>query len=200
MGFKDIFKKQINIKKEIKKSTKQDFTKSKYYWSLKRRETIKIIRNLNNKKISSLFFYTNESNIMRILEYGIQPINDINLKYNDKYIVWTYLEKGDHVELELSNSTRHYFWQWINQNNIDPNSIAIISIKIQKLFEKTKEDWIYNDKDKRIIIKENIPPECIEWILLKNFNYYERVKKYVDIYNLEIKIFSSKDSGLLYEK
>ncbi|WP_425379827.1 acetyltransferase [Spiroplasma endosymbiont of Stenodema calcarata] len=166
--------------------------KIKTGFSFKRRKTHKIIKELNHHRIKSLLFYTDTSNVLRQLEYGLQPVKNIHLTKESEYIVWTYLEKPDHLEFELDNSTRHYFWSWIAEQKVDPTQIAVIAIDIKKLFVLTKKDWEYDDVKRRVKIFEDIPPETIRWILMKNNQYLNRIQTYVKSNNLKLKIFQGE--------
>lgn len=104
------FKKQ---KKSNKSSTLTNNKKrNNIFLNFRRRSTIQIIKYLENKNIFNLFFYTDVSNITLILEQGIKPSSQIKLLPKQEYIVWTYLEHATYLELELGNSTRHFFWKW----------------------------------------------------------------------------------------
>ncbi|AHF58222.1 hypothetical protein [Spiroplasma eriocheiris] len=197
-----------NLLQDEKKAKPQDSEPSNFFddeedskdiktgFSFKRRKTHKIIKNLNAQKIRTLLFYTDVSNVLRQLEFGIQPIKNIHLVKDSEYIVWTYLEKPDHIEFELDNSTRHYFWSWIAEQKVDPNQIAVIAIDIKKLFENTKTDWYYEETTRRVHLFEDVKPECIKWILMKNNEYLNRIQNYVKSTNLKIKVFQGEKGNI----
>lgn len=163
----------------------------------KRRKTVKIIKELINQKIKVLLFYTDINNILRHLEFGLQPIKYIKLDSSQEYIVWTYLENQDYLEFELDNSTRHYFWNWIIEQKVNPNQIAVIALDIQILFEKTKNNWIFNNSTRRIQIYENINPQCFKWILIRNNEYIKRICNYIKNNNLNIQIFHGEKGNII---
>ncbi|AGM25452.1 hypothetical protein [Spiroplasma chrysopicola] len=166
-------------------------------FSFRRRKTQKIIKEINSQKVKVLLFYTDVKNILRQLEFGLQPVNNIHLGKNDEYTVWTYLEKKDHLEFELDNSTRHFFWEWIAEQKVDPNQIAIVALDIKKLYEHTKADWEYDEVTRRIKIFENIKPEVISWILVKNPEYVKRIEQYLmSQNNLKIKLFKGEKGNI----
>ncbi|WP_419334487.1 acetyltransferase [Spiroplasma endosymbiont of Sarcophaga variegata] len=170
--------------------------KIKTGFSFKRHKTHKIIKELNRQRIKSLLFYTDTSNVLRQLEFGLQPVQNIHLAKESEYIVWTYLEKPDHLEFELDNSTRHYFWSWVAEQKVDPSQIAVIAIDIKKLFALTKKDWEYDDVTRRIRIFEDVNPEAIRWILMKNNQYLNRIQTYVESNCLNLKIFQGEKGNI----
>ncbi len=173
-----------------------DNSEIKTGFSFKRRKTHKIIKELNRQRIKSLLFYTDISNVLRQLEFGLQPINNIHLAKESEYIVWTYLEKPDHLEFELDNSTRHYFWSWIADQKVDPSQIVVIAIDIQNLFHLTKKDWEYDDVNRRVKVFEDVKPAAIRWVLMKNNNYLNRIQMYVKSNNLKLKIFQGEKGNI----
>ena len=174
----------------------EDEGKIKTGFSFKRRKTHKIIKELNHQRIKSLLFYTDTSNVLRQLEFGLQPVQNIHLAKESEYVVWTYLEKPDHLEFELDNSTRHYFWSWVAEQKVDPSQIAVIAIDIKKLFLLTKKDWEYDDVTRRIKIFEDVKPEAIRWILMKNNQYLNRIQTYVKSNRLSIKVFQGEKGNI----
>ena len=173
-----------------------DNNKIKTGFSFKRRKTHKIIKELNRQRIKSLLFYTDISNVLRQLEFGLQPVKNIHLAKESEYIVWTYLEKPDHLEFELDNSTRHYFWSWIAEQKVDPSQIAVIAIDIQNLFHLTKKDWEYDDVTRRVKVFEDVKPGAIRWVLMKNNQYLSRIQMYVKSNNLKLKIFQGEKGNI----
>jgi hypothetical protein len=173
-----------------------DNSKIKTGFSFKRRKTRKIIKELNRQRIKSLLFYTDISNVLRQLEFGLQPVKNIHLAKESEYIVWTYLEKLDHLEFELDNSTRHYFWSWIAEQKVDPSQIAVIAIDIQDLFNLTKKDWEYDDVTRRVKVFEDVKSASIRWVLMKNNKYLNRIQMYVKNNNLKLKIFQGEKGNI----
>ncbi|WP_174480323.1 acetyltransferase [Spiroplasma endosymbiont of Danaus chrysippus] len=188
------FKKQ---KKSNKSSTLTNNKKrNNIFLNFKRRSTIQIIKHLENKNIFNLFFYTDVSNITLILEQGIKPSSQIKLLPKQEYIVWTYLEHATYLELELGNSTRHFFWKWCAEQNVDVNKIAIISVDIHKLFQSTTKDWGLNVDTNRVQIYEIIPVEAIDWILVKDRKMFRLAKLYIDNQRLKLKLFQGNNRNI----
>ncbi|TLF28479.1 MAG: acetyltransferase [Spiroplasma sp. WSS] len=188
------FKKQ---KKSNKSSTSTNNKKrNNIFLNFRRRSTIQIIKHLENKNIFNLFFYTDVSNITLILEQGIKPSSQIKLLPKQEYIVWTYLEHATYLELELGNSTRHFFWKWCAEQNVDVNKIAIISVDIHKLFQSTTKDWGLNVDTNRVQIYETIPVEAIDWILVKDRKMFRLAKLYIDNQRLKLKLFQGNNGNI----
>ncbi|WP_342218679.1 acetyltransferase [Spiroplasma endosymbiont of Amphimallon solstitiale] len=188
------FKKQ---KKSNKSSTLTNNKKrNNIFLNFRRRSTIQIIKHLENKNIFNLFFYTDVSNITLILEQGIKPSSQIKLLPKQEYIVWTYLEHATYLELELGNSTRHFFWKWCAEQNVDVNKIAIISVDIHKLFQSTIKDWGLNVDTNRVQIYETIPVEAIDWILVKDRKMFRLAKLYIDNQRLKLKLFQENNGNI----
>ncbi|WJG69588.1 acetyltransferase [Spiroplasma ixodetis] len=188
------FKKQ---KKSNKSSTLTNNKKrNNIFLNFRRRSTIQIIKHLENKNIFNLFFYTDVSNITLILEQGIKPSSQIKLLSKQEYIVWTYLEHATYLELELGNSTRHFFWKWCAEQNVDVNKIAIISVDIHKLFQSTIKDWGLNVDTNRVQIYETIPVEAIDWILVKDRKMFRLAKLYIDNQRLKLKLFQGNNGNI----
>ncbi|WP_338980408.1 acetyltransferase [Spiroplasma endosymbiont of Lasioglossum malachurum] len=188
------FKKQ---KKSNKSSTSTNNKKrNNIFLNFRRRSTIQIIKHLENKNIFNLFFYTDVSNITLILEQGIKPSSQIKLLPKQEYIVWTYLEHATYLELELGNSTRHFFWKWCAEQNVDVNKIVIISVDIHKLFQSTTKDWGLNVDTNRVQIYETIPVEAIDWILVKDRKMFRLAKLYIDNQRLKLKLFQGNSGNI----
>ncbi|WHQ37597.1 acetyltransferase [Spiroplasma sp. SV19] len=185
-----------NLETSLFEDDDDDQGKIKAGFGFKRRKTYKIIKELNRQRIKSLLFYTDTSNVLRQLEFGLQPVQNIHLAKESEYIVWTYLEKPDHLEFELDNSTRHYFWSWVAEQKVDPTQIAVIAIDIKKLFTLTKKDWEYDDVTRRIKIFEDVHPEAIRWILMKNNQYLNRIQTYVKSNHLSLKVFQGEKGNI----
>ncbi|BET38825.1 acetyltransferase [Spiroplasma ixodetis] len=188
------FKKQ---KKSNKSSTLTNNKKrNNIFLNFRRRSTIQIIKHLENKNIFNLFFYTDVSNITLILEQGIKPSSQIKLLPKQEYIVWTHLEHTTYLELELGNSTRHFFWKWCAEQNVDVNKITIISVDIHKLFQNTVKDWGLNVDTNRVQIYETIPVEAIDWILVKDRKMFRLAKLYIDNQRLKLKLFQGNNGNI----
>ncbi|WP_342254766.1 acetyltransferase [Spiroplasma endosymbiont of Zeiraphera isertana] len=191
----------FNRFKKQKKSNKSSILtnnkkRNNIFLNFRRRSTIQIIKHLENKNIFNLFFYTDVSNITLILEQGIKPSSQIKLLPKQEYIVWTYLEHATYLELELGNSTRHFFWKWCAEQNVDVNKIAIISVDIHKLFQSTTKDWGLNVDTNRVQIYETIPVEAIDWILVKDRKMFRLAKLYIDNQRLKLKLFQGNNGNI----
>lgn len=189
------FKKQKNTNKS---STLASNVKKRnnIFLNFRRRSTVQIIKHLESKNIFNLLFYTDVSNITLILEQGIKPSSQIKLLPKQEYIVWTYLEHATYLELELGNSTRHFFWKWCAEQNVDVNKIAIISIDIHKLFQRTMKDWGLNIDTNRVQIYETIPIDAIDWILVKDRKMFRLAKLYIDNQRLKLKLFQGNNGNI----
>lgn len=167
------------------------------FQSFRRRNTMQIIKYLESKNIFNCFFYTDVHNIPLILEQGIKPTGQIKLLPKEEYTVWTYLEHATYLELELGNSTRHYFWKWCADLKVDLNNIAIISIDINRLFQTTKQDWELKLEVNRIQIFEKISNSAIDWILVKNQKMFRLAKLHAEKQNLKLKVFQGNEGQIL---
>ncbi|MBE4704327.1 acetyltransferase [Spiroplasma platyhelix] len=163
----------------------------------RRRNTLQIIKYLESKNIFNCFFYTDVHNIPLILEQGIKPTGQIKLDPKEEYTVWTYLEHATYLELELGNSTRHYFWKWCTDQKVDLNNLAIISVDVKKLFQTTKLDWELNLETNRIQIYEKISNVAIDWILIKNKKMFNLTKIHAEKQNLKLKVFQGNAGQII---
>ena len=164
--------------------------------SFRRRPTQKILNYLRRQNISEFLFYTFDKNIMHILEYGIFPWESWLDAQGNKLFETSYLEHKDTLDLELSSSNRAYLWEWISHNNINPSTIAIISININELFRSTVNNWKWNSLIKRITINEPIPVKAINWVLLKNLAKIEQAQKYIKQNRLAIKLYFGEEGTI----
>lgn len=189
------FKKQKNVKSSpiVTSNNKKH---SNIFLNFRRRATMQIIKHLESKNIFNLFFYTDVSNITLILEQGIRPSSQIKLLPKQEYIVWTYLEHATYLELELGNSTRHSFWKWCAEQNVDINKIAIISIDIHKLFQTTIKDWGLNIDTNRVQIYEVIAIDAIDWILVKDRKMFRLAKLYIASQKLKLKLYQGNNGNI----
>ena len=173
-------------------SLNKNLSINKIKWKFNKRKNYQIVKLLNKQNVYFLYFYTHINNVLRILEYGIQPIETINLNYNEEYIVWNYLQHQDYVKFELSSTTRHYFWQWINKNNINKIEISYICIGLAELYNNTKSDWEYNQENKSISLYETAPASTIRWIMINN-NKYDLIENYIKNQELNVKLYFSEE-------
>lgn len=180
---------QKNKKSQYTKLGKKHHKSRNALFNFRRRNTIQIIKYLENKNIFNGFFYTDVHNIILILEQGVKPTSEIKLLSKQQYVVWTYLEHATYLELELGNTTRHYFWKWCSEQNVQLNNIAIISINFSKLFEMTYDEWGLNLETNRLQIYERIPIEAIDWILVKDRRIFRLARTHITGKNLKVKIF-----------
>lgn len=162
----------------------------------RRRSTVQIIKYLESNNIFNLFFYTDVNNITLILEQGIKPSSEIKLLPKQEYIVWTYLEHATYLELELGSSTRHFFWKWCAEQDVDIDKIAIISVDVHKLFQNTTKDWGLNIDTNRIQIYEAIPIAAIDWILVKDRKMFRLAKLYITNQRLKLKLFQGNNGNI----
>lgn len=167
------------------------------FLNFRRRSTIQIIKYLENKNVFNCFFYTDINNIPLILEQGIRPTEKIKLLPKQEYTVWTYLEHSTYLELELGNSTRHFFWKWCSEQNVDVNKIAIVSVDVHKLFQQTSKDWGLNPDTNRIQVYETIPATAIDWILVKDRKMFRLAKIYIDNQNLKLKLYQGNNGNII---
>ncbi|MDQ7983166.1 MAG: hypothetical protein REH79_03025 [Spiroplasma sp.] len=211
------FKKEKNedinffIAEEDNNKTEQEKTKKPHYsklekkyrksrnilFNFRRRKTIQIIKFLENKNIFNGFFYTDVHNITLMLEQGIKPTSEIKLSPKQQYVVWTYLEHATYLELELGNTTRHYFWKWCSEQNVQLNNIAIISVNLNKLFETTFDEWGLNLETNRIQVYERIPLNAIDWILVKDRRIFKLARTHIIGKNLKVKIFQGNAGEII---
>lgn len=178
--------------KKIKSKAKKNL-----FEHFRRRNTLQIIKYLESKNVFNCFFYTDVDNIPLIFEQGIKPTGQINLVPKQEYTVWTYLEHATYLELELGNSTRHFFWKWCSEQKVNLNNIAIISIDIERLFQTTKQDWQLKLETNRIQIFEKISNSAIDWILIKNPKMFRLAKVYAQNQDLKLEIFQGNEGQII---
>jgi len=189
-------KKSEPLAQETGKLRNKHRKRNNIFLNFRRRSTMQIIKHLESKNVFNLFFYTDVSNITLILEQGIRPSSQIKLLPKQEYIVWTYLEHATYLELELGNSTRHFFWKWCAEQNVNVNKIAVISIDIHKLFQNTEKDWGLNIDTNRVQIYETVAIEAIDWILLKDRKMFRLAKLYIDSKRLKLKLFQGNNDNI----
>ncbi|QHX35716.1 acetyltransferase [Spiroplasma sp. TIUS-1] len=158
----------------------------------------KVLRITSENDVKSYLFYTDISNILFILENGINPVNNIRDLITTEYTVWSYLEHDESIGLEFDNSNRKNFWGWIEESEADIKSIAVIGIDPSTLSDITVYDWSYDDKSKTVAINEPIGVEAIQWIMVKEKAEFNAIKARVSILNLKIRIFLG-DNGSIIE-
>ncbi|WP_308150186.1 MULTISPECIES: acetyltransferase [unclassified Spiroplasma] len=193
-SFFDKFKFKNKSQSETTPANKK---RNNVFLNFRRRPTIQIIKHLENKDVFNCFFYTDINNIPLILEQGIRPTEKIKLLPKQEYTVWTYLEHSTYLELELGNSTRHFFWKWCAEQNVDVNKIAIVSVDVHKLFQNTSKDWGLNPDTNRIQIYETIPATAIDWILVKDRKMFRLAKIYIDNQNLKLKLYQGNNGNII---
>lgn len=171
--------------------------KIKPVYSFRRWKTQKILNFLKSSNITEFLFYTFNDNIMRILEYGIFPWGSWATDGSEHapYPI-SYLEHENTLDLELSNSSRAYLWEWISKKNINPSKIAIISVNINELFATTVNNWQFNSLTKRITIDEPIPASAINWVLLKNYDRITQAKSYITRNRLPIRLYYGDEGSI----
>lgn len=194
-SFLSKFKKKTKAKNELPTSGNNK-KHNKIFLNFRRRSTVQMIKYLESKNIFDLLFYTDVSNITLILEQGIKPSSQIKLLPKQEYTVWTYLEHVTYIELELGNSTRHFFWKWCIEQKIDVNKIAIISVDIHKLFQNTTKDWGLNIDTNRVQIYEPIPIAAIDWILVKDRKMFRLASIYIENQKLKLKLFQGNNGNV----
>lgn len=182
----------------LKQSKKKQAVVINFEW--RRRATKKIINQLLDKNIDYFYFYTAINNIFYILDHGIQPATAKTLLPNQKYIVWSFLEKEDYLALEWANTSRNEFWNWCLEHKIDLATVAVFYLDLKRLYETTTRDWEIDNFSQRIIIRENISTKAILGILIKDFDIYKRLKLYLDSQKSHIKLFYGENGAVKFGK
>ena len=72
-------------------------------------EKKKVLRIVQKKDISFFLFYTDYRNLPSILANGICQLKNVELKKDEAYYVWSYLQHEEAVDLEFDISSRAYF-------------------------------------------------------------------------------------------
>ncbi len=167
-------------------------------------ENLKPANSYNNKIIQPLLaqgnnyalFYTEAKNIMHVLGRGIEllKVPVIDIKYHDdsnhespKKI--SYLVHEDYIEMELDDSARVKFWQWLKTYKKDPMDIVYIAVSLKKLLATVTSKMAFNQESKCLQIKETIKPTWINWIMFKRPSKLEIAKDYIHEKKLGIRIF-----------
>ncbi len=105
-------------------------------------------------------------------------------------------KKKQYIDCELENSSRAIFWNWVIENKINTQDIAIFVININKLFELTKQDWLEINEKNIVRIFENIEPSTIDSILVQKSSDLESINKYVNRHNLKINIYKGNQGKI----
>ncbi|WP_339034459.1 acetyltransferase [Spiroplasma endosymbiont of Cantharis rufa] len=156
----------------------------------------KVLNIIKTKNINNLYFYTDVNNILLILERGIRLLKDQNLKKNEEYIVWTYLENENSIGLEFDSSTRAHFWKWASESKVDIEKISVIGIDPHNLAKLTKNDWAFDEAKNIVYIYETLPLEAIEFILIKDKANLKRIQTYVEANDIDIDVFFGETGNI----
>lgn len=183
-------KEEINLKENL---PKKSFFKKVFNKHSGKKEVLKF---LHQKNIHQLYFYTDVSNVLLILENGIKLIKDQKLKSNEEYIVWTYLENNNSIGLELDSSTRAHFWKWAIEAHVEVEKISVIGIDPIKLSNLIKSDWALDIKDNLIYIYETIPVEAIDFIMIKDKTNLQRIQTYITGQELNIDVYFGETGNI----
>lgn len=152
-------------------------------------EKKKVLNIVYKKDIDSFLFYTDYRNIPHILSHGIQQLKNMNLKGNEVYYVWSYLQHDESIDLEFDTSSRAYFWKWAGGSQMNPENMCVIAIDPIKLSKQTVEDWVYDTSLRTVSIHETVPRESISWIMLRQDKPIPKLAKYISSEQLEIDLF-----------
>ncbi len=156
----------------------------------------KVLNIIKTKNINNLYFYTDVNNVLLILERGIRLLKDQNLKKNEEYIVWTYLENENSIGLEFDSSTRAHFWKWASESKVDIEKISVIGIDPHNLAKLTKNDWAFDEAKNIVYIYETVPLEAIEFILIKDKANLKRIQTYVEANDIDIDVFFGETGNI----
>ncbi|AUM62413.1 acetyltransferase [Spiroplasma monobiae] len=149
----------------------------------------KVLNIVKTKKINNLYFYTDVSNVLLILEHGIRLIKDQKLRKDEEYVVWTYLENENSVGLEFDSSTRAHFWKWASESKVDIEKITVVGIDPSALAKLTKNDWAIDEVKNIVYIYETVPLEAIDFIMIKDKANLKRIQTYVEANDIDIDVF-----------
>ncbi|PPE06193.1 hypothetical protein [Mesoplasma corruscae] len=152
-----------------------------------------ILELTKTKKINHFLFYTNVKNASNILRHGIRPVKELKLKTNEEFVVWDYHQRQESINLDFDVSSRAHFWKWLSDQTINDNEFMVIGIDPEKLAKSSKNDWIFNRAYGMINVVEAIKVEDINWILIRDEEYFDLIKTIIKDEELQIKIYISHD-------
>ncbi|WP_036268772.1 hypothetical protein [Mesoplasma seiffertii] len=156
---------------------------------LNKSEKKKVLTIIEKHNVQNLLFYTDLRNIPNILNQGIRMLKDINLQEEEAYYVWSYLQHDDSIDLEFDLSTRGNFWKWTSDINFNPKKMAVIGIDPDVLNRLTERDWIFDQSANLVNITENIQPEAISWVMVRDETAYNKLKTFIKDEDLKIDIY-----------
>ncbi|WP_338972617.1 hypothetical protein [Spiroplasma endosymbiont of Panorpa germanica] len=182
--------KEINLAQEAPK--KGLF--SKFFKKHSEKKTI--LSKIKDNNIKHFLFYTQVDNIYLILENGIRLISQKNLKKDQEYTVWTYLENENSIGLEFDSSTRASFWKWALEAGLSVEEVGVIGINPEKLSELTTKDWSQDEDSNIVYVYENIPTKAIEWIMVKDRKNLDKIKTVVESNELDIAVYFGEKGNI----
>lgn len=158
-----------------------------------------VLELMKNKKINHFLFYTSIKNVSNILKHGIKPVKELILDDKEEFQIWDYHHRQESINLDFDISSRAHFWKWASDQVIDPNEFMVIAIDPEKLYKSSKNDWIFNRAYGMINVLESINIEDISWILIRNEQYYNNIKKIIKTEELKIEVYVSHDGMVRIE-
>ena len=187
-------KKDKNNDSKIQSSFEKKVTKKFRLFKIYNR---KITNNLDLQNINWFYLYSDVFNLNFILKNGIKICKDIILKDNQKYIVWSFSQLQDQINLVLENDKK-IFWDWFYEQKINDHYIMTVAINKNELFNFCKKKWNFN---KNILtIFESIPVELISWILVHNKKKFNEGNLIIKNNNLKIKMFYGSEGQIINDK
>jgi len=187
-------KKDKNNDSKIQSSFEKKVTKKFRLFKIYNR---KITNNLDLQNINWFYLYSDVFNLNFILKNGIKICKDIILKDNQKYIVWSFSQLQDQINLVLENDKK-IFWDWFYEQKINDHYIMTVAINKNELFNFCKKKWNFN---KNILtIFESIPVELISWILVHNKKKFNEGNLIIKNNNLKIKMFYGSEGQIINDE
>jgi len=167
---------------------------------LNKTEKKKIFNMIQKKHINYLLFYTDYRNLTNIFQNGIRQLKKINLKTDEVYYVWSYLQHEESIDLEFDISSRAYFWKWATDSGLNISNMCVIGINPVKLIEQTVNDWFYDSSLKLVSVHETIPSESFDWVMVRKPEFVGKLESMVKDLNLNMRVYFGTGSEIKRSK
>ncbi|WP_031543332.1 hypothetical protein [Mesoplasma photuris] len=202
--FKDKFKKffrTLLFWKPIDSSIESDYFEDilNKLFLVNKSEKENILKIIEKRDIESLLFYTDSRNINHILDNGIELLKNLKLDYNENYHVWTFSQEEDSINLEFDVSSRGNFWKWSNDLDFNASKFCVLALDPQKIKEISEKDWLFDISLNKVSILEDIPPEAIKWIIVRDRNGYKNAKEAIKRNKLKAQLYFGRN-GVVKEE
>lgn len=159
-------------------------------------EKKKVLRIVQKKDISFFLFYTDYRNLPSILANGVCQLKNVELKKDEAYYVWSYLQHEESIDLEFDISSRAYFWKWATDAGINLENLCIIALDPIKLAQQTVNDWVFDTSLKLVGVHETIPAESIKWIMIRKERPLKKVEQMAKMVDPGIEVYYGNNSEI----